>query len=268
MSAAEELELRGIQDLHVLVRPGAANRTPLLVMNGIGARLEALQPFIDALDPAIPVIRFDAPGVGQSSPAPRPYRFRTLSRRLGRMLDELGHRQVDVLGISWGGGLAQQFAYSQRPRCRRLVLVATGTGSIMVPARPGVLRHMLTPRRYLDPGYLRHAASTLYGGTARTSPARIEMLLRHDGPKALPAGYTYQLLAGAGWTSLPFLPLITQPTLVLAGDDDPIIPLANSWLLATLIPGARRHVYRGGHLELVCAPDRLVPAIEQHLKGH
>jgi poly(3-hydroxyalkanoate) depolymerase len=236
-------------------------------MNGIGARLEALQPFVDTLDAAIPVIRFDAPGVGQSPPARRPYRFRSLARRLARLLDVLGHPRVDVLGISWGGGLAQQFAHSQRHRCRRLVLVATGTGSVMVPAGPGVLWRMLTPRRYLDQGYLRHNASALYGGSARTSPAQIELLLRHDGPKALPAGYTFQLLAGAGWTSLPFLPLITQPTLVLAGDDDPIIPLANSRLLSTLIPHARRHVYRGGHLELVCAPDRLVPAIEQHLVG-
>jgi poly(3-hydroxyalkanoate) depolymerase len=267
MSAPEEREHTGSQDLHVVLRRGAPDRPPLLVMNGIGARLEALQPFVDALDPAIPVIRFDAPGVGQSPPASRPYRFRTLTRRLARLLDELGHQQVDVLGISWGGGLAQQFAYSQRDRCRRLVLVATATGSIMVPARPGVLRRMLTPRRYRDPGFLRHAASTLYGGTARTSPAQIELLLRHGGPTVMPAGYAFQLLAGAGWTSLPFLPWITQPTLVLAGDDDPIIPLANSWLLNTLIPNARRHVYRGGHLELVCSPQLLVPQIEQHLKG-
>ncbi|HEY1973392.1 MAG TPA: poly(3-hydroxyalkanoate) depolymerase [Pseudonocardia sp.] len=268
MTSAEELPYYPqVEDLHVVIRPGQAARTPLLLMNGIGARLEALQPFVDALDPAIPVIRFDAPGVGQSPPSRRPYRFRTLAARLARLLDELGHQQVDVLGISWGGGLAQQFAYSQRDRCRRLVLVATGTGSIMVPARPGVLWRMLTPRRYLDSGYLRRAASTLYGGSARTHPARIELLLRHEGATALPSGYANQLLAGAGWTSLHFLPLITAPTLVLAGDDDPLIPLANSRLLSTLIPHAHRHIYRGGHVELACAPHRLVPAIERHLAG-
>ncbi|GAA5161350.1 poly(3-hydroxyalkanoate) depolymerase [Pseudonocardia eucalypti] len=245
--------------LNAVVRPGDQDRTPLLLMNGIGARLEALQPFVDALDPAIPVIRFDPPGVGGAVPSRVPYRFTTLSYRLARLLDELGHDQVDVLGISWGGGLAQQFALTQRRRVRRLVLVATGTGSLMVPARPGVLRHMLTPRRYLDTGYLREVSGSLYGGSARADPDMVERLLH----KGRPSGYAYQLLAGAGWTSLPLLPLITQPTLVLAGDDDPIIPLANSWLLRTLIPRAERHIYPGGHLELVCDPPRLVPAIER-----
>jgi pimeloyl-ACP methyl ester carboxylesterase len=68
-----------------------------------------------------------------------------------------------------------------------------------------------------------------------------------------------------GWTSLPFLPLISQPTLVLAGDDDPIIPLANSRILHALIPHAQRHVYPGGHLELVCDPPRIVPVVERFL---
>lgn len=66
MTAAEELRHREVENLHVVVRPGQPARTPLLLMNGIGARCEALQPFVDALHPAIPVIRFDAPGVGQS----------------------------------------------------------------------------------------------------------------------------------------------------------------------------------------------------------
>ncbi|HEX4253010.1 MAG TPA: poly(3-hydroxyalkanoate) depolymerase [Pseudonocardia sp.] len=254
----DSLQIRG---LHVAVRHGDPARTPLLLMNGIGARLEALQPFVDALDPAIPVIRFDAPGVGGSRPSRAPYRFPALARRLAHVLDELGHRRVDVLGISWGGGLAQQFAFSQRRRCRRLVLVATGTGSVMVPASPRVLRHMVTPRRYRDPDYLLRWAGELYGGTARRDPGRLEGLMH----QRIPTGYTRQLAAGAGWTSLPILPLITQPTLVLAGDDDPIIPLLNSRILRSLIPHAQRHVYAGGHLELVADPPLLVPVVEKFL---
>jgi poly(3-hydroxyalkanoate) depolymerase len=261
LSAVDQTSPPSAQGLHVVVREGDPARTPLLLMNGIGAQLAALQPFVDALDPAIPVIRFDAPGVGESLPKRLPYRFPALARRVGRLLDELGHPQVDVLGISWGGGLAQQFAVTQRSRCRRLVLVATATGSLMVPASPLVLRHMLTPRRYIDRGYIRGVAAHLYGGTARANPALVAGLL-HQG---YPPGYTYQLLAGAGWTSLPILPLIKQPTLVLAGDDDPIIPLANSRILHALIPHAQRHVYQGGHLELVCAPDRVIPHVEKFL---
>ena len=240
--------------MRVTVRPGDPARTPLLLMNGIGARLEALQPFVDALDPAIPVIRFDAPGVG-GSPRPRaPYRFPALARRLGRVLEDLGHPQVDVLGISWGGGLAQQFAFSQRRRCRRLVLVATGTGSVMVPANPLVLRHMVTPRRYRDPDYLRGVAGELYGGTARSHPDRLKGLMH----QRIPTGYTHQLLAGMGWTSLLFLPLISQPTLVLAGDDDRLVPAANSRLLARLLPAAQLKVLPGaGHLLVLDDVERV-----------
>ena len=86
------------------------------------------------------------------------------------MLTELGYGQVDVLGISWGGAVAQHFAAFQRSRCRRLVLVATATGALMVPARPSVLANLVTPRRYLDRGYLERMAGSLYGGSARDHP--------------------------------------------------------------------------------------------------
>src|SRR5207237_3532361 len=99
------------QRLRVAIRPGDGTRTPLLLMHGLGVNLEVLQQFVDALDPAIEVIRFDVPGTG-GSPAPLiPYRFSALARLATQMLDQLGYQQVDVLGVSWGGGLAQQFAY-------------------------------------------------------------------------------------------------------------------------------------------------------------
>ena len=80
------------------------------------------------------------------------------------MLTELGYDRVDVLGISWGGGVAQHFAAFQRARCRRLVLVATATGAPMVLARPAVLARLVTPRRHLDRAYLERVAGDLYGG--------------------------------------------------------------------------------------------------------
>ena len=87
--------------LSVAVRRGSSDRTPLLLMNGIGAPLTTFEPFIDALDHRLEVISFDVPGVG-GSPAPsQPYRFRSLARLVARLLDALGYATVDVLGISW-----------------------------------------------------------------------------------------------------------------------------------------------------------------------
>src|SRR5262245_44282880 len=102
------------QRLRIAIRHGDGTRPPLLLMNGVGANLDLLQPFVDALDPSIEIICFDAPGVGGSPPPAIPYRFATLAWLIAHMLDQLGYAQVDVLGISWGGGLAQQFAMQHR----------------------------------------------------------------------------------------------------------------------------------------------------------
>jgi poly(3-hydroxyalkanoate) depolymerase len=270
MSATAEVRSVAIgrQVLRVSVRPGLADgtqRVPLLLINGIGASLELLQPFVDQLDPAVEVIRFDPPGVGGSPPPRGPYRFSGLCRLIAAMLTELGYDRVDVLGISWGGGVAQHFAAFQRARCRRLVLVATATGTPMVPARPSVLVHLATPRRYLDPGYLQRVAGDLYGGLARIDSAEIVAAM-HDGNRVGPSrGYVYQLIAAAGWASLPLLPWLRQPTLILAGDDDPIIPLANARLMHWLIRDSKLHVYHGGHLALVTEAAELAPVVDDFL---
>src|SRR5204862_7029854 len=126
----------GEQRLRVAIRSGNSTRTPLLLVNGIGVNLEVLQPFVDALGPAIEVIRFDVPGTG-GSPAPLiPYRFSMHALLLTNMLDQLGYRQIDALGVSWGGALAQQFAFQYPMRCRRLILFSTGTGRPRFPGRP------------------------------------------------------------------------------------------------------------------------------------
>ena len=257
----------GGRTLRVAVRPGTDESVPpLLLMNGIGASLEVLQPFVDALDGRRTVIRFDVPGVGGSPRPVVPYNLATFGPVLTGMLERLCfHEPVDVLGLSWGGGLAQHFAVQHRRRVRRLVLAATGTGSLMVPAHPRVLARMLTPRRHRDPVYAQQIAGEIYGGTMRTDPARAARALHSETRLGPRRGYYYQLAASTGWSSLPFLRLIRQPTLVVVGDDDPIIPIVNARLMARLIPDARLHVYSGGHIALITEADELAPVIEGFL---
>lgn len=251
----------GDQQLRVDVRTGTGSGPPLVVANGIGASVELLDPFVDAMDPARTIVRFDVPGVGGSPQPKRPYTMHLLARTVGRLLDQLGFDRFDVLGISWGGALAQQLAFANPRRCRRAVLVATGTGSVMVPGRPAVLSKMVTPRRYRDPAYAQRIAPIIYGGSVRTEPERARELLHAHSRLGSRRGYYLQLLASAGWTSLPWLPLIRQPVLVLGGDDDPIIPLVNARVLAGLLPRGRLHVYAGGHLALVLQADQLAPVV-------
>src|SRR5258708_16640557 len=79
------------RQLRVAVRHGDGTRAPLLLFNGIGASLDLLQPFVDALDPSLEVIRFDVPGVGGSPLPAVPYRFSGLCRLTARLLDTLGY---------------------------------------------------------------------------------------------------------------------------------------------------------------------------------
>jgi len=156
-----------------------------------------------------------------------------------------------------GGALAQQLAFANPRTCRRVVLVATATGSLMVPARPRVLLRMATPRRFRDAGYARDVAGEIYGGSLRGRPDLVErLMLAHDRPASI-RSYLYQLGAGLGWTSLPMLPVIGQPTLVLAGSDDPIIPLVNARIMTRLLPDARLHVYDEGHLGILTSAREL-----------
>jgi poly(3-hydroxyalkanoate) depolymerase len=252
-------------DIRVAVRPGTAPGPPLVLCNGIGASLDLLQPFVDEVDPRIEVVRFDVPGVG-GSPTPRvPYNFPLLACLVGTMVDQLGYDRFDALGISWGGGLAQQLALQYPRRCRRLVLVSTGTGMLMVPARASVLAKMVTPRRYRDPAYARTIAPELYGGRMRRQPGEVRHVLYEQERLGSRTGYFLQLLAGVGWTSLPALPLIRQPTLLLAGNDDPLIPLVNARIMRALLPNATLHVYDDGHLGLLTAADELGPLVSRFL---
>ncbi len=262
-----EATVRG-RRLRVSVRRAAGAgpaRTPLLLLNGIGASLELLQPFVDQLPPGLEVIRFDVPGIGGSPLPVIPYHMSTLAPLVGTLVRRLGHERVDVMGFSWGGGLAQQFAVAQRKQTRRLVLAATGTGSLMVPARPHVLARMLTPRRHQDPDYARRIAGEIYGGTMRTHPEAAAQVLHAYTRKGPTRGYYYQLLAGAGWSSLPALRLIRQPTLIIAGDDDPLIPVINARIMQRGIPNARLHLYSGGHLALLTEARELAPVIDAFL---
>ncbi|MDT5363201.1 MAG: hypothetical protein QOC69_4963 [Mycobacterium sp.] len=250
------------QQIRVKVRPGSG--VPLVLCNGIGASLEVFDPLVEQLDPDTPVVRFDVPGTGGSPDSPLPYGFPYLALVLGMLLRKVGIvGQVDVLGLSWGGALAQQFAFQNPRHCRRLILVSTGTGAIMVPGGPAILAKMVTPRRFLDHDYAASIAGAIYGGTVRDDPSTIKRLFDRQLMAGSRVGYLHQLLAGAVWTSLFALPLIRQQTLIVAGLDDPIIPVVNARIMGRLLPHATVHLHSGGHVDLITNAAELAPVIEQ-----
>jgi len=244
--------------LHDLERAG----TPLLIFNGIGASADLLRPLLQSL--RAPVITFDLPGVGASPASVVPRRMRQIAALARAVVDELDVARVSVMGISWGGGAAQQFARQYPARTERLILAATATGQIMLPPRPGVILRMATPLRYLSAGYFKRIAGEIYGGDFRRSDRRAEQHVRLMSAPSI-WGYLSQLYALTGWTSLFWLHEVRAPALVLAGDDDPIVPVANARLLVNRLPNARLNVYDCGHLFVLTRLAQVSADIDEFL---
>ncbi|HYZ52059.1 MAG TPA: alpha/beta fold hydrolase [Streptosporangiaceae bacterium] len=242
-------------DLRVSIRPGTDPvAPPLLMLMGIGGNIEMWEPLRSTLTERVGMttVAFDVPGTGESPPPLFPLPLPGLALLTSRLLRILELDRVDVLGLSWGGLLAQQLALTASRQVHRLVLASTSVGLGSIPGGWSALRALATPARYQSMGQLNDALD-VFGGNAddyASDAMRIHNQARLARPPSI-CGYYGQIASLAGWTSLPWLPLIRQPALVLCGSADQAVPAINSRVLATLLPHAELEILRGGgHLVL------------------
>ncbi|WP_298913426.1 alpha/beta fold hydrolase [uncultured Algimonas sp.] len=235
---------------------GFGKRTPLLFFNGIGANLEIAQLFADTFT-GRDIITFDMPGVGGSPDPKLPYRPWWVAKAAKRILRDNGYHRVDVLGVSWGGGPAQQFAWQNKSMTRRLILCATSPGWTMVPGNPKALSKMMSPKRYIDRDFLAKNFETLYGDASdKAGDFAVNMV-----PPSI-KGYLYQLGAMAGWSSLLFARRIRARTLIIMGGNDHIVPPINGRILHAVYRRSRLEILPdAGHLFLLTRRDETVALI-------
>ncbi len=240
---------------------------PLLLFNGIGASLELLDP----LRRALPAVRDDrGRHAGQRRLGDHGHCRAALAAWRGwprRSSTCSAYRQVDVLGVSWGGALAQEFALQQPARVRRLVLAATSTGWLGVPGRPSALWVLATPRRYYSPRYFeaRRAHALRRRSARQPAPAA------PAGPPALhpPAVAARLPVAARGGMRLDQHVSAALPPLPDAGarrrrrSDRPAGQRAADRLARAQRAAARRP--GGGHLFLVTHAAEVAPLIERFL---
>lgn len=233
---------------------------PVLFFNGIGANIEAVAPLAEALTER-PFIMFDMPGTGGSPDPLIPYNAFTMSWTAKELLRRSDCEKADVMGVSWGGAMAQHFTLQHPDHVRRLVLAATTAGMIMVPGSPAALSKMANPRRYVDAAFMEEHFRTLYGGLTGGKEEHIKRLTPPS-----PRGYLYQLLALLGWTSVPALPFLKKETLIMMGEDDQIVPLVNGRLLESLIPNNRLEIFEGGgHLFMLTHREQTLSSLRAFL---
>jgi poly(3-hydroxyoctanoate) depolymerase len=241
---------------------------PLLMIMGLGGNLDMWAPLAKRLT-GRQLIMFDFPGTGGSGMSCLPPTMGANALFTRWLLGRLGYDRIDVLGYSWGGVLAQHLAIQHPRTVRRLILAGTTFGVGGIPPGPRVAARMLTPRRYYSRDYFTKVAPEIYGGRFRHDDVLVndEANRRIGRPPGI-AGYTAQLIAVMGYSSLPGLPFISAPTLILAGDDDPIVAIANQKMLARFIRHSRLHIVPGaGHLLLLDSPDVAAPLILEHLSA-
>ncbi len=242
-----------------------SDHPPILFFNGIGANIEAVAPLAEEFEDR-GFVMFDMPGTGGSPDPSVPYNPFTMSWTAAELLGQLSLGEVDVMGVSWGGAMAQHFALQHPARTRRLVLIATTPGMAMVPGNPAAFTKMANPRRYVDPEFMNEHFATLYGGVDADGAAhqKDSHIGRLKPPS--PRGYMYQLLCMLGWTSLPALPFLKKQTLIMMGDDDQIVRPVNGKILKAMIPNARLEMIAGGgHLFLLTHSEESVAMIRDFL---
>jgi pimeloyl-ACP methyl ester carboxylesterase len=237
-------------------RSGSGPR--LLFLNGSGASLARSRVMIDPYAAHFDLAAHDQRGLGQTSVPPGPYTMGDYAADAAAFMDHLGWERCRVIGVSFGGMVAQELAVTWPERIERLALVCTSPGG----DHASYPLHRLAG---LEAGERQAAMLGLLD--TRFTP---DWLAAHQGDRQLVEGLASmgavtkthdqlrgereQLLARSHHDVVDRLDRITATTLVASGRYDGIAPLANGEAIAARIPGAELRVYEGGHVFMVQDP--------------
>ncbi|MCB2049957.1 MAG: alpha/beta fold hydrolase [Novosphingobium sp.] len=219
------------------------NPLPLLIFNGIGLNLEVLGPLAADLADR-PVLSIDMPGIGHSPPSKVPYTPQMAAKWGAQLLERHNIERADVLGSSWGGAVAQHFASSHRDQLGRLVLAAIGPS---LPILPGKATFSVNIMDSIWQGDL--ARSDLLRQVNEADQRAVIDEVQSLFIPPTKRGYSLQALSLLAWNSVFSIPFLDCETLILAGRQDQIVPLANQQLLHLLLRRAQLDVIEdAGHL--------------------
>ena len=226
---------------------------PVLFFNGSGATLSSSSALIAALAKNNMVLAHDQRGLGKTSIPEGPYSMSMYAADAAALLDSVGWTSCSVVGISFGGMVAQEFAVTWPERVNKLVLLCTSAGGVAGSSYP------LHELAHLSPDERQGRMATLTDTRFTPQwlaehPNDAQMLAMRAEQAATPKdknvlkGERLQLQARIGHDVADRLHRITAPTLVAAGKYDGIAPVQNSEEIVARIPHAQLKTYEGGHL--------------------
>jgi len=242
----------------------------LLFCNGSGTTLQVVRPLLDAFAGKFDLLAWDYRGLGRSVPLTGPHTVADLAADAAGLLEIAGWDTCRVLGVSFGGMVAQEFAVTNPARVERLALACTSAGGGggssyplqelqgLPPEERAAAELKLADGRWDERWLAAHPAD-------RALAERLTAARDQQDPAAA-AGYQAQLEARAGHDVWDRLGAITCPALVGYGNYDGIAPAQNGTAIASRIRGAELRGYEGGHLFLFQDPAAL-PEFEAFLRA-
>jgi pimeloyl-ACP methyl ester carboxylesterase len=242
---------------------------PLLLIQGLGFSCALWYRILPALEARYRVIRYDARGIGRSDVPEEQWDIATMAADAMAILDAAGEQTAHVFGISLGGIVAQEVAITHGDRVRSLTLCSTHPAGTEAVWPDETVMDMLRNRTTLPrEEAIRASIPVGYAETTNRDWIEQDVQLRLEIPTH-EAGYMGQLMAGLGYPgTVPRLPEATVPALVIHGDLDQMVPVANATILADALPDARKFIVDGaGHVIFTDAPDAVTGAVLEFLDG-
>lgn len=241
---------------------------PLVLIMGLGGDLQAWAQQVPVLSRHFRVITFDNRGAGRTSAPDRPYSIATMADDVADLLDQLNVPKAHILGFSMGGYIAQEFALKYPGRVDRLILLATapaidGYGRNVVKGWMDVRRSNMSREQVV-----RLSSTWLYSAELMNDPDRFERSVTNslNNPYAQQDhAFIRQAQAVLAFDARDRLANVKAETLILAGNEDILVPPRNSEALAKLIPGAKLRVLSGAHLGCIEFPGEYNTAVLDHL---
>ena len=242
-------------------RSPARPASVVLLLCGIGAKRQGWYKQLPVLGRRLRTIAIDYRDVGDSDPADGPYAIADVADDVAGLMDALAIARAAVVGVSMGGFVGLELALRHPQLVDRLVLVVTSAGGATHVSTSREIMALLAPggAEVEDgSGARRVCAAVAAPGFAERAPQEIDTFVEIALHRPMPVGaYLRQLEACRAHDVSGRLREIAVPTLVLHGDVDPLVPLANGVHLAEQIAGARLVVYEDtGHIPEVERADR------------
>jgi 3-oxoadipate enol-lactonase len=230
----------------------AGDGPPLLLLNGSGSTIADVRPLLRAYTARFLVAVADYRGMGRTGISETPYEMADLARDAIGLADHLGWTTFDVIGVSFGGMVAQELAVTVPHRIRRLALLCTSSGGAGGSSYPlGELAHLDPEQRVaLSTRILDTRFTPEWLATHPENRLLLEQSARRRSQQSTAAdqrGVELQLRARANHDVFDRLPRVTSPTLVASGRFDGIAPPGNGAAIAERIPAAELRLYDGGH---------------------